>query len=111
MIAPDITATTGRTPIVELSRLARGLPGRVIAKPDTMSSERVALLQQFGARVELTPGMLMIDAVQRAEKLAQSMADALRLDQSRSVANPEVHRRTSFDSDDVAEARLVSSPW
>ena len=28
----DVTATVGRTPAVELRRLARGLPGRIVAK-------------------------------------------------------------------------------
>jgi len=32
MIFPDATATTGRTPLLELARLAKGLPGRVLAK-------------------------------------------------------------------------------
>jgi cysteine synthase A len=32
MIFRDLTATVGRTPLVELARLGRGLPGRVLAK-------------------------------------------------------------------------------
>src|SRR5438552_14959063 len=32
MIHRDITATVGRTPIVELGRFAAGLPGRLLAK-------------------------------------------------------------------------------
>jgi cysteine synthase A len=32
MIVRDVTATVGKTPLVELGRLARGLPGRVVAK-------------------------------------------------------------------------------
>ena len=28
----DVTTTTGRTPMVELGRMAAGLPGRVVAK-------------------------------------------------------------------------------
>src|SRR3972149_1459746 len=102
MIFRDATATVGRTPLVELGRIAAGLPGRVVAKlemrnpcgsvkdrlgvaliglafaaairgyrliltmPETMSRERVALLRHMGAQVELTPGILMGDAVARA---------------------------------------------
>ena len=32
MILRDLAATVGRTPMVELERFARGLPGRVVAK-------------------------------------------------------------------------------
>jgi cysteine synthase len=32
MILDDLAATVGRTPLVELARLASGLPGRVVAK-------------------------------------------------------------------------------
>ena len=44
----DITETIGRTPLVELSRLAAGLPGRVIAKVESFNplscvKERIAL--------------------------------------------------------------------
>jgi cysteine synthase len=34
-----------------------------------MSVERVALLKQLGAKVVLTPGILMNDAVARAEQI------------------------------------------
>src|SRR5438552_3334932 len=128
MIFPDAAATVGNTPMVELGRIAKGLPGRLVAKlemrnpcgsvkdrlgvaliedaersgrlragmtlvdatggntgiglafaaairgyrlvltmPDSMSRERVALLRHLGAEVFLTPGILMKDAVSRAE--------------------------------------------
>lgn len=156
MILADVAATVGRTPIVELARLGKGLPGRVVAKlemrnpcgsvkdrvgvamiedaerrgvlrpgmtiveptggntgiglafvaairgyrliltmPETMSTERVALLRQFGAEVVLTPGILMGDAVTRARQLLQEIPGAIMLDQFANPANPEVHRRTT----------------
>jgi len=156
MIFPDATATVGRTPLVELGRLGKGLPGRVIAKlemrnpagsvkdrvgvaliedaerrgilrpgmtlveatggntgiglafvaairgyhliltmPETMSSERVALLRHLGAEVVLTPGILMGEAVAKAEQLVRETPNAVMLDQFRNQANPEVHRRTT----------------
>jgi cysteine synthase A len=155
-IAPSLTATVGRTPLVELTRLAKGLPCRVVAKlemrnpcgsvkdrlgvaliedaerrgvlrpgmtlveatggntgiglafaaavrgyrliltmPEAMSRERVALLRHLGAEVVLTPGILMTEAVARAERIVREIPGALMLDQFRNPANPEVHRRTT----------------
>jgi cysteine synthase A len=156
MIFGNITETVGRTPMVELARLARDLPGRIVAKlemrnpcgsvkdrvgvalideaeangalrrgmtiveptggntgiglafvaairgyrliltmPETMSRERVALLRHLGAEVVLTPGILMADAVKRAEEIVASMPDALMLDQFKNPTNTETHRRTT----------------
>lgn len=156
MIFDDVAATVGRTPMVELGRVARGLPGRVVAKlemrnpcgsvkdrvgvaliedaerrgvlrrgmtlveatggntgiglafaaairgyrliltmPDTMSTERVALLRHLGAEVVLTPGILMGEAVARAARLVEETPGSIMLDQFKNRANPEVHRRTT----------------
>ncbi|MDQ2911376.1 MAG: cysteine synthase A [Actinomycetota bacterium] len=156
MIANDVTETVGRTPTVELGRLAADLPGRLVAKlelrnpcgsvkdrvgvaliedaekrgllragttiveptggntgiglafvaavrgyrvlltmPETMSSERVALLRHLGAEVVLTPGILMGDAVARARELLEEIPGSIMLDQFSNPANPDVHRRTT----------------
>jgi cysteine synthase len=156
MIFSDSAATIGSTPLIELARLAKGLPGRIIGKaemrnpcgsvkdrlglamiedaerkgrlrpgmtlveatggntgiglafaaaikkyrliltmPETMSKERVALLRYLGAEVILTPGILMGDAISRAEELVREIPGALMLDQFRNPANPEMHRRTT----------------
>jgi cysteine synthase A len=156
MTHQDLIATVGRTPLVELGRLAKGLPGRLLAKlemrnpcgnvkdrvavtliedaelhgvlkpgmtiveatggntgiglafvcairgyrliptmPETMSLERVALLRQLGAEVVLTPGILMIDAVAEAVRIAKDLRGAITLDQFKNPANPEIHRRTT----------------
>jgi len=156
MIFRDLTATVGRTPMVELARLAKGLPGRVVGKlemrnpcgsvkdrvgaaliedaeqkgilrpgmtlveptggntgiglayvaairgyrliltmPETMSKERVALLRHLGAEVVLTPGILMGDAVARAERIVKEIPGAVMLDQFKNRANPDIHRRTT----------------
>jgi cysteine synthase A len=132
MTYPDVTAASGKTPLVELARLAKNLPGRVFAKlemrnpcgsvkdrvgvalivdaesrgllkpgmtiveatggntgiglafvaairgyqliltmPETMSAERVAMLRHLGAKVMLTPAILMNDAVARAEQICK----------------------------------------
>jgi cysteine synthase A len=60
-----------------------------------MSKERVALLRQLGAEVVLTPGILMGDAVARAEQLVKEHPGSVMLDQFKNPANPEVHRRTT----------------
>ena len=156
MIHADLAAIVGKTPLVELGRIGKGLPGRVVAKlemrnpcgsvkdrvavamiedaersgalrsgmtlveatggntgiglafaasirgyrlvlamPETMSTERVALLRHLGAEVVLTPGILMGAAVARAEQLVREIPHALMLDQFSNPANPEVHRRTT----------------
>ena len=156
MIFRDVIATVGRTPMVELARVAKGLPGRVMGKlemrnpcgsvkdrvgaaliedaeqkgilrtgmtlveatggntgiglayvaairgyrliltmPQTMSKERVALLRHLGAEVVLTPGILMGDAVARAQQLISEIPGAVMLDQFKNRANPEIHRRTT----------------
>jgi cysteine synthase len=156
MTYPDLIATVGKTPLVELGRLAKDLPGRIFAKlemrnpcgsvkdrvgvaliedaesrgvlkpgmtiveatggntgvglafvsairgyglvltmPETMSVERVALLKQLGAKVVLTPGILMNDAVARAEQIAKELPGAIILDQFKNPANPEIHRKTT----------------
>lgn len=156
MTRADLIATVGRTPLVELRRLAKDLSGHILAKlemrnpygnvkdrvavalvqdvesrgllkpgmtiveatggntgiglafvcairgyrliltmPETMSVERVALLRQLGVEVVLTPGILMIDAVAQAQKIANELPGAVILDQFRNPANPEIHRRTT----------------
>ena len=156
MIFGDLAATVGGTPIVELTRLANGLPGRIAAKlemqnpcgsvkdrlgvaligsaerertlrpgmtlveptggntgiglafvaairgyrlvltmPETMSTERVALLRHLGAEVVLTRGILMADAVGRARQLVEEIPGSLMLDQFSNPANAELHRRTT----------------
>lgn len=156
MIHSDLTKTVGDTPLVELRRIGRGLPGRILAKlemrnpcgsvkdrlgialvedaerrgvlrsgatlveatggntgiglalaaavrgygliltmPETMSTERVALLRHLGAEVELTPGILMGDAVARARRIANELPGAILLDQFSNPANAEIHRRTT----------------
>ena len=69
MISHDVTATVGRTPMVELGRLARGLPGRVVAKlemrnPCGSVKDRlgVALIEDAERRGVLRPGVTLVEA-------------------------------------------------
>jgi cysteine synthase len=67
----------------------------ILTMPETMSAERVALLEHFGAEVILTPGILMTEAVARAEQLVTELPGAVMLDQFRNPANPDIHRATT----------------
>ncbi len=67
----------------------------ILTMPQTMSRERVALLRHLGAEVVLTPGILMTDAVARADQIVKEIPGAIMLDQFRNRANPEIHRRTT----------------
>src|ERR1700730_714218 len=67
----------------------------ILTMPETMSTERVALLRHLGAEVVLTPGILMNDAVARAGQLVKEIPGAIMLDQFTNPANPAVHRQTT----------------
>jgi cysteine synthase len=66
---PSLISTVGRTPLVELRRLAKNLPGQVLAKlemrnPCTNVKDRVgvALIEDAESRRLLKPGMTIIEA-------------------------------------------------
>jgi cysteine synthase A len=68
MIFSDASATVGDTPLVDLHRLARGLPGRIVAKlemrnPCGSVKDRlgVALIEDAERRGTLRPGMTIIE--------------------------------------------------
>ncbi|PYN83851.1 MAG: cysteine synthase A [Candidatus Rokuibacteriota bacterium] len=68
MIFTDVTATVGRTPMVELGRLAKDLPGRVLAKlemrnPCGSVKDRVgvALIEDAERQARLRPGMTLVE--------------------------------------------------
>jgi hypothetical protein len=69
VIFSDVTRTVGGTPLVELGRLAGGLPGRVVAKlemrnPCGSVKDRlgVALIDDAERRGVLRPGMTLVEA-------------------------------------------------
>src|SRR5207302_8187469 len=68
MIHSDATVTVGKTPLVELKRLAKGLPGRVLAKlemrnPCGSVKDRlgVALVEDAERRGILAPGATIVE--------------------------------------------------
>jgi len=90
-----VEATGGNTGIgLAFTAAIRGYR-LILTMPETMSTERVALLRHLGAEVVLTPGILMSGAVARATQLVHEIPSSIMLDQFRNPANPEVHRRTT----------------
>lgn len=90
-----VEATGGNTGIgLAFAAAIRGYR-LILTMPETMSTERVALLRHLGAEVVLTPGILMGEAVARAQQIVTETPNAVMLDQFKNPANPEVHRRTT----------------
>lgn len=92
-----VEATSGNTGIaLAMVGAAKGYTV-VLAMPETMSTERRALLRAFGAELVLTPGPLgMKGAVEAAEAIAEERGGVL----ARQFANPanvDIHRRTTAE--------------
>ena len=69
MIFGDSAATVGKTPLVELARIGKGLPGRILGKlemrnPCGSVKDRVgvALIEDAERRGVLRPGMALVEA-------------------------------------------------
>ncbi|RMF12523.1 MAG: cysteine synthase A [Candidatus Dadabacteria bacterium] len=69
----------------------------ILTMPESMSPERVQLLQAYGARVELTPADGgMAAAIIRAEELLAELGErGFMPQQFENPANPEAHRQTT----------------
>jgi cysteine synthase A len=74
---------------------AKGYP-LVLTMPDTMSVERIHLLQMFGAEVVLTPGHEgMTGSVRKAEEIAAQDSRYFIPQQFKNPANPNIHKETT----------------
>lgn len=85
MIVRDLTETVGKTPLVELGRMSKGLPGRVIAKlemrnPCGSVKDRlgVALIEDAERRAVLQPGMTLVEATGGNTGIGLAFAAAIR---------------------------------
>ena len=68
----------------------------ILTMPATMSTERVYLLNSYGAEVILTPAEEgMVGAVTKAQALLAQHPGAFMPQQFKNPANPEAHRRTT----------------
>ena len=93
-----VEPTSGNTGIaLAMAAAAKGYD-LVLTMPETMSAERRAMLQAYGARLELTSGMSgMSGCIQRAQEIVETMSDAYMLQQFDNPANPAVHRRSTAE--------------
>ena len=91
-----VEATSGNTGIGLAAVGVRRGYKVVIVMPDTMSRERIQIMEAYGAAVELSDGALgMAGANELAEKIAKETPNSFVASQFENPANPEAHYLTT----------------
>ncbi|MFG6101105.1 cysteine synthase A [Leptolyngbyaceae cyanobacterium CCMR0082] len=93
-----VEPTAGNTGIA-LAMVAAAKGYRLmLTMPETMSLDRLTLVQAYGAEIILTPREEgMRGAIAQAQVLVKTLPDAFLLNQFQNFANPRIHRATTAE--------------